>query len=281
MCARCIFGGEMKKIKQQECRQIQLAILDEIAKICKENNLKYYLAYGTLIGAVRHKGYIPWDDDVDICLVREDYDKLLSILKNRDLNKVEWLSVVDSKDAHFYHPFAKAVDNRTEVKMDRHKDTIGIWVDLFPLDGLSSSMFKAKVQFLVCSFLRIVALAMSTDFSSRTLSFGTLLYKRFFYGLATLIGKKRICRLTERIMRRYAVKDSKYIGMLFSAYLFDAIFEKERLLPQATYQFEDRFYTGFADYDYYLRQSYGDYMVLPPKEKRITHDFDAWWKQEK
>ena len=72
----------MKKIEQQECREIQMSILDEIDRICKENNLKYSLAYGTLLGAVRHKGYIPWDDDIDICMLREDYEKLISILKD-------------------------------------------------------------------------------------------------------------------------------------------------------------------------------------------------------
>jgi len=255
-----------------------MAILDEIAKICKENNLHYYLAYGSLIGAVRHQGYIPWDDDMDICMMRDDYEKLIEILKTRKGNLPEWLTVLDDTSENFYHPFAKAIDNRTEVKMDRHKDKIGIWVDIFPLDGLSNSLFKAKIHFLICSFLRVVALAMTADFSAKTLDKWTLFYKRFFYIIAMIIGRKRVCRLIEKIFHFYKVKDSKYVGMLFSAYLFKAIFEKDTLLPQKTYRFENREYMGFANYDVYLRQQYGDYMTLPPEEKRITHNVESWWK---
>ena len=86
----------MKKIEQNEFREIQMCILDEIQRICKENNLKYSLAYGTLLGAVRHKGYIPWDDDIDICLLREDYEKLIAVLKDKNApGHKEWLTLVD------------------------------------------------------------------------------------------------------------------------------------------------------------------------------------------
>ena len=268
----------MRKIETQEIREIQMSILDNIAQICKENNLKYYLAYGSLIGSVRHKGYIPWDDDVDIAMVREDYDKLLSILKDKNSHKTSWLTVIDDTAPDYYYPFSKAIDNRTEIKSDRHQGYQGIWVDVFPIDGLPSSMFKAKAFIFFCSFLRVVGLAMSTDFSSKTLSKWTLFYKRFFYALSVIIGKKRICRFVEWVFHRYKVHNSKLVAILFSGHNFDAIFEKDKLLPQAEYPFENRTYTSFQNYDAYLTQLYGDYMKLPSEEKRITHDFNAWWK---
>lgn len=268
----------MRKVTAQEVREVQMGVLDEIVRICKENDLKYYLAYGSLIGAVRHKGYIPWDDDIDIFMVREDYEKLFAILKDENSNKANWVSVIDDTDPDYFYPFSKVVDNRTEVKMDRHKGSHGIWVDVFPVDGLPKSDFMAKVFVMYCSFLRVVGLAMDTDFSSKTLSTWTLLYKRFFNVLSCIVGKKRICRFVEWTFHRYSVKNSDKVAILFSGHKLDAIFDKKILLAQANYKFEDREYTGCANYDLYLTQLYGDYMKLPPVEKQITHDFNAWWK---
>jgi len=172
----------MKKIEQNEFREIQMCILDEIQRICKENNLKYSLAYGTLLGAVRHKGYIPWDDDIDICLLREDYEKLIAVLKDKNApGHKEWLTLVDDTCDGYFYPFAKAYDNRTAVKMERHKGEMGIWVDIFPLDGLPKSRFWEKAFVLYCSFLRVITLAITTDFKSKAYDAWTLLYKRFFY----------------------------------------------------------------------------------------------------
>lgn len=268
----------MKKISPEEIRQIQMSILDEISKICEENGLRYFIAYGTLLGAVRHQGYIPWDDDMDIAMERKDYEKLLSILKDDRAQKPKWLSAVDDTSEGYFYPFAKAVDNRTEIKSDRHQDNQGIWIDIFPIDGLPAPLWKAKAFIFFCSFLRVVALAMDTDFSSKTLSFWTLAYKRFFYAISILIGRKRICRFVEKVFHRYSVANSKRVAILFSGHNFDAIFEKEFLLQQAEYTFENRTYTGFKNYDAYLSQLYGDYMTLPSEENRRTHNFDAWWK---
>ena len=269
----------MRKIDLQECKKIQLQILDEIVRICKENDFQYSLAYGSMIGAVRHKGYIPWDDDIDIYVYRKDYDKLIALLKDASYKKADWVSVIDDTCDGYYYSFAKVVDDRTEVKLDRHVGNHGIWVDIFPLDNMPKSKFGAKAVMWFCSFLRVIALAMDTNFSAKTLSFGTLLYKRFFYALATVIGKKRICRFMEWVFHRYENTDSNNVANLFTNMMFKGIFKKDKLLPLTVFPFEDREYTGFADYDYYLSQLYGDYMQLPPEEKRITHNFDAWWKE--
>ena len=268
----------MRKIDFKEIRQIQMSILDEIVRICQKENLKYYIAYGSLLGAVRHKGYIPWDDDMDIAMQREDYEKLLAILKDKNGEHADWISAIDDTASDYFYPFAKAIDNRTEIKSDRHKGYQGIWIDIFPIDGLPKTLLGAKAFIFFCSFLRVVGLAMSTDFSSRTLSAWTLFYKRFFNILAKIVGKKRVCRFVEWVFHRYRVQNSERVAILFSGHNFDAIFNKSDLLPQGTYTFEDKSYTSFKNYDLYLHQLYGNYMQLPPEEKRILHNFEAWWK---
>ena len=220
----------MRKIEHMECREIQMCILDEIARICKENGLRYYIACGTLLGAVRHKGYIPWDDDVDIIVMRDDYDKLITLLKDKNVPKPEWLEVIDDTRKDYFCPFAKVTDNRTVIKMDRHKGDSGLWVDVFPYDGLPSSMPLAKIYTQIAALIRVICLAMDTDFSSKTLSTWNLIYKRFFNALTYVIGRKRFCRFVEWFHHRYDIKKSKYVTSLFFDNRVDSILDKEKLL---------------------------------------------------
>ena len=269
---------EMKRIDIDELRKIQMNILDELKRICNENGLTYYLGSGSLLGAVRHKGYIPWDDDIDIWMVREDYDKLMNFLKDRDIEKADWFSLLDESTEGYYYPFAKAVDNRTELKMERHTDHHGIWVDIFPIDGLPKSMLMTKFYIVLGSILRIEALAMDANFKNKDIPLFDRFYKSLFYGLATLYGKRRFAKLYNNYCRRYKIDNSENVASLFVSAGFREILNREKLLHAATYRFEDREYTGFKNYDFYLSQMYGDYMTLPPEEKRRTHAFEAWWK---
>ena len=269
----------MKKIEQQECREIQMSVLDEIARICKENNIKYSLGYGTLLGAVRHKGYIPWDDDIDICLLREDYDKLIALLKDPTVPKKSWFTLVDDTCEGYYYSFAKAYDNRTFVDISRHKGEMGIWVDIFPLDGLPKCRCLEKPFVLYCSFLRVVGLALSSDLNSKAYDAWTRFYKKLIYAVVSIIGKKRFCRHMERVYRRYPVNNSGRVASLFFDTKTDRVLDLDKLKEVTSFAFENREFDGYKNYDYYLSEFYHDYMQLPPVEKRICHDFDAWWKE--
>lgn len=265
----------MKKIENAECREIQMSILDEIARICKENNLKYSLAYGTLLGAVRHKGYIPWDDDIDIFLLRADYDKLIRLLKNE---KVSWLSIADDTCPNYFYPFAKAYDNRTLVKMERHKGKMGLWVDIFPMDFLPKTKVFRKAFVLYCSFLRIITLSITTNFKCKAYSKWTLFYKRFFYTIAKIIGQKRFCNYTEKVYTHFANKQSNNVATLFFDTKTDKILDVNKITEVVEYPFETRKYLGVKNYDYYLKEFYKDYMQLPPVEKRYNHGLDCYFK---
>lgn len=263
-------------LSREECRGIQMDILDQISKLCEKNNITYYLAYGSLLGAVRHKGFIPWDDDIDICLMREEYEKLLKILKTQ--KDIPWLGVIDGEVKDYYYTFAKAVDNRTVAKMEDNYTEHGIWVDIFPMDGVPENKILCKVFMNICFGMRAVILSMTTDFSGAEKGKKTMV-KRILNQVAVILGKKRVYRLYDRLCRRYPCKTSLYVANLFSAYGARDRMKRARIVRSKVYPFEDRQYTGFADYEYYLSNLYGDYMKLPPEEKRRTHSIQAYRKQ--
>lgn len=265
-----------KIVTRDECKKIQLDILEKIAQICETQNLNYYIQYGSLLGAVRHGGFIPWDDDIDIVLKRSEYDKLIAYLKDCHVNSCEWLSVLDFSVKGYYYTFAKAVDNRTVAKMDSNVTEHGIWVDIFPVDRVPNSKLLKKIHVEMCYFLRGVTLAMTTDFSSQLLGKKTM-YKRILNIMASLVGKERICKIYDKIMRMYSTQNTKEVACLFSPYRMREVFAPEILFAPQEYEFEDRKFKGSKNYDAILTQLYGDYMKLPPEEKRRTHSITAWY----
>ena len=263
------------KISREECRKIQMNILLVLDDICKRNDLNYYLGYGSMLGAVRHKGYIPWDDDIDICLFREDYDKLIKILKEQQ--EINWLDIVDSSVGEYYYPFAKATDNRTIAKMEDNITPHGIWVDIFPIDNVPNSKYRIKIYIYNCYLLRAMTIAMTTDFSE-VKNVKKLKYKKFLNCIANIIGKNRICKYYEKKCKKYINKEKKYVAVLCSAYGYRDRMVKKYLLESEEYIFEKRKFSGFKNYDFYLSKLYGDYMKLPPEDKRRTHSVNAVWK---
>ena len=140
----------MKMVTMDESRNIQLNILREIHKICEENNLRYYLAYGTLLGAVRHKGFIPWDDDIDIVMPRPDYIRFFEIAKS---DTCDFYSI--EKNDEYIYSFGKASRKNTVIIPDgmRCKIELGISVDIFPLDGAGQSTEEGEETFSRTSIL--------------------------------------------------------------------------------------------------------------------------------
>ena len=269
----------MKPISREECRQIQLALLHEFTAICQANHLSCYLAYGTLLGAVRHQGFIPWDDDIDLYMERPEYERMLSILKDPAVAKPDWLSLLDLDTEEYYYPFAKIVDNRTVAKMENSTAQHGVWIDIFPMDTLPASDRSGKWFGAYCSFLHAVTLSMTTDFSSKKLySWKNTLKRRLLCAAAQLVGKKRVALHYDRICKRYAAADSPYAGCLFTPSWRRNRFTKEVLFTPSAFEFEGKTYPGTKFCDVYLRALYGDYMTPPPPEKRYAHYITASWK---
>lgn len=131
-----------RQISDEEVRKLELEILIKFAEYCEKYHLRYFLAYGTLIGAIRHKGFIPWDNDVDVVMPRPDYNRFMQLIKDENIG--EYFRVLDYHDVKTF-PFAKVVDNRTKLSEKfLITDTLGIYIDVFPMDGLPDDERKRK-----------------------------------------------------------------------------------------------------------------------------------------
>lgn len=267
----------MNYISREQCKQIQLNLLLELDKICKSNNLHYYIAYGSMLGAVRHKGFIPWDDDIDICMLRKDYEELLRIVKKEGC---EWMGIVDDEQKGYYMPFAKAVDNRTIAKQEDTKLDHGIWVDIFPLDGIPQGKITQKIYLIFAHLLRDVILSAITDFSSeKSKKDKKRLVKRFLAFCCNIIDKDNVSHFMSKYCKKYDAEKTKVVGCLGTPYISKEIHSLCDVLSTAEYEFEGHYVLGVRDYDKYLTMLYGNYMQQPLENKRRTHSITAWWKE--
>ncbi len=258
----------MRELSLEENKQYQLGILKSVAKFCDENGLRYYLAYGTLIGAVRHAGFIPWDDDIDLQMPRPDYDKFIATYQD------EGYKVIDPCSAGARHSMVKVIDTRT-VKIEKavkyeNGQRLGIDIDIFPLDGQPESeemyekYYKQKHR-----LLRKFAFLVS-DIKQYALK--TKIARGLPYMLAHLTTKNRIWKKLRKINAQYAYEHSKYIGATDS--LHNSI--KNRNLREwydevIELNFEGCKFKAPVGYDEILTKMYGDYMTLPPADKQVTH----------
>ena len=267
-----------KNLNVEDLKKIQVELLDVLDSECKKHGLRYFMAYGTLIGAVRHKGYIPWDDDIDVIMPREDYDKLLSIFN--DENKDSKVRVIShSIDKDYYLSFAKLVDTGTVLKENTESNyEIGVYIDIFPLENLADDFEEAKK--IIKKGFRYNKKLMLKNLVWRK---GRALYKN----LALIIGKLALSwQSRSKILddfEKYCCQNkaeffTKYVGVI-TGVPYMRVFKREWFEQSVMLEFEGKQYSAPIGYDAFLRDIYGDYMQLPPEDKRCSHhSFEAWIK---
>jgi lipopolysaccharide cholinephosphotransferase len=255
---------------------IQLEILLELDKICKRNNIKYQLFAGTLLGAIRHNGFIPWDDDIDVCMLRSDYEKFIKVC-NHDLASSYFLQNYKS-DKYSYLQFSKLRKNNTVFANSINENSKmhnGIYIDVFPLDNVKPNTFLGKIHPWLFQFLYILS---SSKIKERTLSAKSK-YKKYLrllvYYVLKPIPKKLIDFIAQKVLRVYEKQDTKYINHLTNGVtkvrLKKYIREKASFSSIIDWCFENQMFPIPSNYDDVLIRNFGDYLKLPPKMNRYPH----------
>jgi lipopolysaccharide cholinephosphotransferase len=273
----------MKKMTSDDIKECSFNVLLYIDNICRENNIQYYLCGGTLLGAIRHQGFIPWDDDIDIMLPRQEYDKLLSCFPSDGRYKMMKPLV----DKGYPYPYAKVIDCNTIKDENLQTRYVGgIDVDVFPIDTLPADREQCINYFneIERFSLKLDFLKLKT-FLGRNFIFTALKYAlSYYYRVIASIGFTSIDKVLSsfiNLAKKYNTEESDYCGITSISHYGI----KERNLtttysPTVYVQFESHQFPAPGCYDVYLSNLYGkNYMELPPVEKRITHhSFDAYWK---
>lgn len=266
----------MDYLTTSEVKEIELNMLRQLSEFLDSKGLYYMLAYGTLLGAIRHKGFIPWDDDIDILMPRKDYEALLDYYKSgHRIGDMDLLFSTESND--YYYPFAKLCDSKTVAKMESNRTEHGVWIDIFPVDKICEDEKEAeKFQKRLISLRRVV-ISMTTDFHSRKIDKKTL--PKFVIGTAAkIIGKKKITNLMSSTAQRYNGTESELLCASVFQLVTGGILTVKEFYDGEKVPFEGYNFNVTKSYDKYLRSLYGDYMVMPPENKRITHSINAYYK---
>ncbi len=274
-----------KEMTQQEMRDEQILMLDAIADFCDENGLRYFLSGGTLLGAIRHKGYIPWDDDMDVNIPRPDCEKLLTLSNGKIGDYIFVGPDMDQTDAgcefyRLYHPEAVIENFASGYAMD-HPTYRPLFVDVFPIEGLPDSKFVNKLH-----YMKLVALRKMQRSSFLEHNIARTRRAKVFHVVsripAKIVGYKRWSMAIQNTAMKYDFEESKYVGVMTAGvHTTEERVLKDDYLKVIDVSFEKRMYHAPGNYDTYLSQLYGDYMTLPPIEKQSSgHMFRIYWRKK-
>ncbi|MCR5765858.1 MAG: LicD family protein [Treponema sp.] len=255
----------------------ELNILKQTISIIEAHNLSYFAIGGTLLGAIRHKGFIPWDDDIDICMSRPDYEKFLEYAQ-KELPEGLELGYFKTNPNHQKY-CARIIDKNTTVKRnDAINDYyVNIWIDILPLDGMPDNKFMNKLHRFHLLRRRLFlqySIFDSVKMNKKRKLFETILVKIgfIFTKIIHLDSHKQMFKL-DKVLTKYPYEFSENVINFMGADAFKEIFKRSAFEEKASYNFEDIEIIGPKDYDYILKTIYGDYMTLPKEEDRVSHSF--------
>ena len=264
----------------KEKQQIALGVLLFFSSFCESHDIKYSLSYGTLLGAVRHKGFIPWDDDVDVMMLREDYDLFLEQFDNNIHPYYRFISMHNNNK--YFAPLAKLYDNRTIVRQAYGQDEkveYGIYIDIFIVDKLPDDYKDAEKFYKSTQMLRRFWGLSVKRLSSSSRNVMVKVISLLPMLLCKVMGYKFFLKKYDELSKKYNTTNSKHAGVIIYG---EGI--KKEFFPLSLYKehkkikFENYEFWAIKDADTYLCQMYGDYMQIPDEKDRKIHPSCAFWK---
>ena len=268
--------NKMMQVTSDQIKDISFQILDEVTRFCDDHGIHYFLVCGTALGAVRHDGFIPWDDDVDIGMPRPDYERFLC-----EYSSNQYRLCTHNLDKKYPYAFAKVCDNRTTlIENITNPCDLGVYIDIFPIDGLPNDE-NERQKFLKLIEWDLRILAWKRISKNKKVGAFHKVIQICAKAILSLVPVSVLVNKLDSDVKRYSYKDSEWVGHLITVAVWGNDVKPKKLFDKAVkHKFEAGEFFIPADYDEYLTLEYGDYMKLPPKEKQVAkHDFVAYWKE--
>lgn len=262
----------LEKLSLEEMRQIELDIARDIDRVCRENDIEYVLGYGSCLGAIRHGGFIPWDDDMDIVMLRPDYERFLTVFN--ECRSDDRFRLVSYRDKSAPCAFAKVVDQTTWVE-ERYSEACygsGVWVDIFPLDEVPGD--RADRLFLKCSIYSALRYLAVTDTSTGASS-AVKLAKKIVCPIVKKFGPYRFAKKLDECAMSCAGSRAAQVADLVSEASSRCLFDRAMFEP-AECSFSGNTLFVPRSYETVLEKWYGDWRTLPPESEREPHTANAY-----
>jgi len=265
----------MKRLSIDEYKKIELEILIKVDKICREHNINYFLFAGTLLGAVRHQGFIPWDDDIDISMMREDYNKLAKIIQNGDYG-INFIRIEENPDT--IYPYGKICDETTFVREQNFKPVkgYGVFIDVFPFDYLpEEERVRMKLKKKYYRLYQVLTHSSRTGYV-KTDSTSTNIKRALAMRFSKLFSVNHIVKKMNSSFIELNEKKTPFVGLAW-AFAWPA----EEYLCTSDVVFEGYPFKAPLNPSHVLRIQYGDYMKLPPESEQVAkHSLECYKRED-
>ncbi len=261
-------GIQISDEELRHIQRIQMELIAEVDRICKKNGIHYNMVGGTMLGAIRHQGHIPWDDDADIGFLRSQYERFREACKT-DLNTEKYY-FQDFRDTPGYRRgYGKLrMRNTAFVRLGQESEPFeqGIFIDLMPFDNVPNGTVRRKIHFLRCFLFRKMLWSEMGKINEKNIAI------RCIYRLMSIVPENIIKKQFQSFINRNNKRRTELVRILtFPTPKGCFGYRREWYTNLSAYRFGDMVLPGAKDYDCYLKVKYGDYMSLPPEEKRKVH----------